>query len=89
MRSVATRRFWSCFAALPDDVQRQAERAPRLWHADPSHRSLDFKHVRAARAIVLVRIGRRWPALGVRDGDTIAWFWTGSHADYDQQLGRL
>jgi hypothetical protein len=89
MKSVATKRFWSCFAGLPPNIQRQAERVFRLWVADPSHQSLEFKQVHSRRPIYSVRIGIRWRALGVRDGETVTWFWIGSHADYDKLLKRL
>ena len=89
MKSVATTRFWRCYEALPTEIQLQAERAFRLWSADPSHRSIDFKQVHATRPVYSARIGRHWRALGLREGDTIAWYWIGSHADYDQLLARL
>jgi hypothetical protein len=34
-----------------------------------------------------VRIGINWRALEVREGDTMIWFWIGSHADYDRLIG--
>jgi hypothetical protein len=89
MKSVATKRYWNCLDKLPDQVQRQAENAYRLWRDDPSHRSLEFKQVHPRRPIVAVRIGLHWRALGVREGDTVVWFWVGSHADYDGLLARL
>ncbi len=89
MKSVATRRFWSCFEALPAHVQRQAENAYRLWLADPGHRSLEFKQAHSRRPIMSIRIGLHWRALGERQGDAIVWFWIGSHADYDRLLTRL
>ncbi|WP_322744762.1 ParE family toxin-like protein [Cuspidothrix issatschenkoi] len=30
-----------------------------------------------------VRITRNYRAIGVLDGDTITWFWVGSHDDYE------
>ncbi len=89
MNSVATSRFWRCFERLPVEIQRRAETAYRIWRADPYHRSLDFKQVHASRPIYSVRIGLHWRALGVRDGDTLVWFWIGSHAEYDALLTHL
>ena len=65
MNSVATKRFWKCFDALPPDVQRQAEIAYRQWRDNPFQRSLEFKRVGVRRPIVSVLIGLRWRALGV------------------------
>ena len=36
------------------------------------------------RAAAEGRVGIGWRAVGVRDGDTMIWFWIGSHADYDR-----
>jgi hypothetical protein len=35
-----------------------------------------------------VRIGRGYRALGRRQGDTLVWFWIGTHDDYDRLIGR-
>jgi len=39
-----TRRFWQCYNALPDSVQRTADECYELLKADPSHPSLHFKN---------------------------------------------
>jgi hypothetical protein len=79
--------FLSCFAKLPDAVQEQARRAYRLWRDDPRHPGLHFKRVHGRADVWSVRIGLGWRALGILDGDTITWFWIGSHADYDSLIG--
>lgn len=89
MKSRVAKRFWRCFDALPEDVQRHAEHAYALWLADPFHKSLDFKQVHTRRPIVSVRIGLHWRAVGVREGETVIWSWIGSHADYDHLLRSL
>jgi hypothetical protein len=33
-----------------------------------------------------IRVGKGWRALGLLDGDTITWFWIGSHAEYDRLI---
>ena len=63
--------------------------AYRLFRQDPSHGSLRFKLVHPSLPIYSVRIGLGYRALGVREGDTVVWFWIGSHAEYDQLLTRL
>jgi len=89
MKSVATKRFWDCFDSLPVHAQRQARTAFALWQADPGHRSLAFKRIQGRHAIVSVRVGRHWRAVGGQEGDTVIWFWIGSHAEYDGLLARL
>jgi hypothetical protein len=34
-------------------------------------------------------VGIGYRAVGVVDGDTVIWFWIGSHADYDKLLEYL
>lgn len=51
--------------------------------ADQKHPGVRFKKVFARDEIYSVRIGIGWRALGIADGDTMVWFWIGSHAEYD------
>ena len=37
----------------------------------------------------MARAVRFYRALGLWEGDTITWFWIGSHAEYDTLLARL
>jgi hypothetical protein len=36
-----------------------------------------------------VRVGLGYRALGVRESDTMVWFWIGSHAEYDRLVRGL
>jgi hypothetical protein len=74
---------------LPPQVQAQARLAYQLFRQDPFHPSLRFKQVHASRPIYSARVGLAYRALAVRGGDDVIWFWIGSHADYDDLLGRL
>jgi len=88
LRSRTTRRFRKCLAELPDDVRRRARKAYRLFREDPSHPSLRFKRIHRTQPIHSVRISLGYRALGVREGDTMVWFWIGSHDEYDKLIGR-
>lgn len=89
MKSRTTRRFREAFQRLPPSIQRQARKAYRLFAQQPHHPSLRFKRVHASEPIYSVRITRDYRALGVLTGDTIIWFWIGSHAEYEALLKRL
>jgi hypothetical protein len=89
MNSRTTRRFRELFAALPSHVQVQTWDAYRLFRENSSHPGLRFKQVRADPRIYSVRVGIGCRALGTLDGDTMVWFWVGSHADYDKLLKKL
>jgi hypothetical protein len=70
-------------------VQRRAEIAFELWQRSPSYPSLQFKLLHTNRPIMSVRVGRDWRAVGTKRGDTVVWFWIGSHADYDELIKHL
>jgi hypothetical protein len=84
--SHVTDSFRTAFRKLPERVQRQALQAYRRWSQDPQHPSLHFKQVHVSKPIYSVRVALGWRALGIREGDTMVWFWIGSHADYERLL---
>lgn len=86
MRSQATRRFWRFYAYLPRSLQQRARKAYRLWRADPSHPSLQFKRVDDQESIYSVRITENFRALGLLEGDTVIWYWIGSHDEYERLI---
>ena len=78
----AHRRYWKCFEALPEVVQRLAREKYALWTRDPFHPSLKFEERRDG--LCVVRIGDHYRAVGVREGDTVVWFWIGTHEEYNR-----
>jgi hypothetical protein len=56
---------------------------------ESGHPSLRFKKVHATLPIYSVRIDRAYRAVGVLNGDTVVWFWIGSHANYEALLRAL
>jgi len=89
MKSRTTRRFRELFAALPAKVQQQARESYRLFEQNPSHPGLRFKQVHPDPPIYSARVGISYRAVGSLAGDTVVWFWIGSHADYDKLLDQL
>ncbi|MHA1107962.1 MAG: ParE family toxin-like protein, partial [Alphaproteobacteria bacterium] len=75
MNSHTTGAFWRCFDALPGAVQDRARKAFALWQQDTAHPGVQFKNVHPIEPIYSVRITRGYRALGLRDGDTVTWFW--------------
>jgi hypothetical protein len=86
VKSHTTQRFRKALAALPDEVQEQARSAYRQFIRDPQHPGLRFKPVHPSQPIYSARVGRGHRALGILEGDTIVWYWIGSHAEYDRML---
>ncbi|MDO9453773.1 MAG: hypothetical protein Q7J29_13045 [Stagnimonas sp.] len=86
MRHFTSVKFWQCFNALPADIQSIALSSYELLKQDPTHPSLQFKHVKSG-AFRSVRVNLGYRALGVPIPEGVQWFWIGSHADYDKLLG--
>lgn len=89
MKSHINDDFRDAFQHLPSDTQRLARDAYRLFRQNPRHPSLHFKCIDRELQVYSVRIGIHYRALGTRTGEDITWFWIGSHADYDREVGNL
>ncbi len=88
MNSVASRRFWGLFKALPDDVQKLAVKNYRLWRINPRHPSLQFRRLQGSADRYSIRVGDYYRALGRLGAGTIVWVWIGTHAEYDRLVDR-
>ncbi len=89
MRSRTTAQFRKAFAELPEQVQEQTREAYRQFKEYPSYPSLRFKKVHPELPIYSARISKSYRAVGQLDGNTVIWFWVGSHAEYDKLLSQL
>ncbi|MDJ0795690.1 MAG: hypothetical protein QNJ51_02445 [Calothrix sp. MO_167.B12] len=89
MKSRITTRFRQAFGDLPEQVQQQTREAYRQFKQNPYHPSLRFKKVHPELPIYSARISKSYRAVGNLDGDTIIWFWVGSHAEYDKLLNQF
>lgn len=81
-------RFWQLYAILPPAIQALADKNYALLKMNPMHPSLHLKKV-SDSGIWSVRVGSNYRALGVRDEDSIVWFWIGPHAEYDKLISQL
>ena len=84
MNSKTLPSFWRNYRGLDEDVKRSARKAYRLWANNPFHSSLNFKCINREENIWSVRITRSYRALGILEGDTVTWFWVGSHDNYER-----
>jgi len=89
MKSQALPQFWKLYHQLPKSVQSRASKAYRIWQQDPNTPGLYFKRVGNARPVYSARIGEDYRALGLLHGDTVTWFWIGSHDEYERLLKHL
>lgn len=86
MKSRATPKFWKLYARLPPDVQRRARKAYQMWKENPRHPSLHFKRVDDEEPIYSARVSDDHRVPGVLEGDTMIWYWIGSHDEYERLL---
>jgi len=84
MKSATLPSFWAAYEILNGDVKRSARKAYRLWAENPFHPSLDFKCINQEENVWCLRITRGYRALSNLEGDTVMWFWTGSHHEYER-----
>ena len=81
--------FRRAFAQLPARIQREARQSYRHFRDDPQHPSLRFKQLPPHDDIWSVRVTESCRAPGQRSGETIIWFFIGTHAEYEGLLERL
>lgn len=86
MKSATLPSFWESYQKLDETVRNRARKAFELWIENPFHPSLHFKCINSEEEIWSVRITLDYRALGVLDGDTVTWFWIGSHKDYERHF---
>lgn len=80
-----TTRFWSCFYALPQDIQYLARKNYELLKRNPRHPSLHFKKI---GKLWSARVGKNHRALAMEDEGDYVWVWIGTHEEYDRLLGK-
>jgi hypothetical protein len=83
MKSHTLASFWTAYRALDQDIRRSARKSYRLWEQNPFHPSLRFKCINHEENMWSVRITHGCRAIGIMDGDTLTWFWIGSHDKYE------
>jgi hypothetical protein len=76
--------FWELYRALPADVRGLARLAYQRFEQNPHHPGLQFKRIGLQQPMCSVRIGLHYRAIGLLEGDTVFWWWIGSHAEYDK-----
>ena len=79
----ATKRFWDCFHALPENVQALARKNYELLRREPRHPSLHLKRV---SGLWTVRVGRNHRAIATDDESGFIWVWVGTHDEYDRLI---
>ena len=86
MKSQTLPSFWEAYKNLRFELRQSARKTYRLWLENPFYPSLHFKCVNKEENIWSVRVTLGYRTLGVMEGDTVTWFWIGSHDEYEQFL---
>jgi len=83
MKSATLPSFWKAYRTLDESIKHRARRVYQLWSQNPFHPSLHFKCINREEDVWSVRITLGYRAIGIMDGDTVTWFWIGSHDGYE------
>ena len=83
MESKAVASFWDSYHKLPPTIRERAHKQFQLWEKDHNHPSVRFKK---GGKYWSARVTGSYRAAGRVDGDTIVWFFIGTHAEYDRLL---
>ncbi len=86
MISRPLKQFWEHFSILPSEIRFQAVSAYYKWEKDPYQKGLAFKKVK--KSIYSVRINDNYRTLGWKEGNTVFWFWIGTHPEYEKIIYR-
>jgi hypothetical protein len=78
--------FWQHYDNLPAAVRAQAKEAFERFRRNPNHPSFRFKPLKGHTNIWSVRVGLHYRGVALRTGDTLRWFWIGSHAQFDKEF---
>lgn len=89
MLSVTTEKFRICYSKLPKFIQFLAQKNYKIWLKDNSHPSIKFKQVHNTMPVYSARVGLTYRAVGIKNDNTMIWFWIGSHSDYNKLLQQL
>lgn len=84
MNSATLPSFWTAYKSLSEEIKLRARKAYHLWIQNPFHPSLHFKCINSEEKIWSVRITLSYRAIGILEGNTVTWFWIGSHDDYER-----
>ena len=83
MKHFTSSEYWEAFDALPQAIQKKAREKYELLKDNQFHPSLRLKKIEDYWS---VRIGIRYRALGIQDGEDVLWFWIGHHKVYDELI---
>ncbi|HUS35296.1 MAG TPA: hypothetical protein VM680_08100 [Verrucomicrobiae bacterium] len=84
MNSRTTPSFWRAYNSLSEEHRKAARRAYQVFEKDPALPGLRFKKLSGYEDIWSVRINEQYRAVGRRNGDTVIWFWIGTHNEFDK-----
>ncbi len=87
MNSATLPSFWNSYYKLDRNIKEQTKKAYRLWADNPFHPSLRFKCINKPENIWAARVSLGYRSVGILDGETITWFWVGSHDQYERLFG--
>lgn len=93
-RNVRNSRYRYLFGDLPEDIQKLAAKAFKLFCVNPNHPSLRLHQLKNNKksnhhpGSFSVSINMQYRAIYFIDSNTNVWYWVGTHAAYNQFTGK-
>lgn len=92
MRTRRCPRFEKRYNRLPKELQKQTDKALRLFDTVPRPNGLRLKQT--GQNLWAIRVNRKYRILGILDGNlesgTMVWYWVGRHGGpYERELRRM
>jgi len=75
--------FWSSYRALPEAIQKLADKNFEIMKANPRHPSI---HLKKTGIFWSARAGIQYRALAKEREEGLIWVWIGHHSQYDHWL---
>ncbi len=75
------RRFWKYLGALPPTVQELARKMHVIRMREPLNPWPKFKE--HGNGVCVLRIGKGYRSLGLKESEMVVWFWIGTQEEYN------
>lgn len=82
-------RFKTCYEKLPNQIKKTAKKSYKLFKENPFYPSLQFKQIHNSKPIYSIRITKGYRAIGIKNENTIIWFWIGTHNEYEKLISNI
>lgn len=81
--------FWRRYWKLTPEIRKTARKQFKKLEADPQDREVNLRRKKGKRNVWSADIDFSHRVLGLKQGDTIHWFFIGDHTEYERMLAGM